>query len=348
MLPLLSVHLSRIAPEAVPRGTLSKITQFFELNLRRNLLLAGELCRILGLFHDHGIEVIPYKGPVLAEWVYGSLALRQFADLDILVHGHEVLRAKALLLSEGYRQPFQLTPAQEKHFLASDCQMSFYRADIGACVEVHWRIDSKYLARHVDTDRLWRRKGQVPFAGQMVPSFSPEDLLLILCVHGAKHCWQRLEWIVGVAELVRVHVDLDWGYLLEQARRQGSRRMLFLGLCLARELLGAALPERAMLALEGDSALRSLAMKVRTRLFCDEASAEDWALYLFSLEVRQNQRDRARYCLRQALIPTKGDWDFLSLPESLFWLYYPLRPLRLLGKQGLKGMRYVLRAYRNP
>jgi hypothetical protein len=51
-----------------------------------------------------------------------------------------------------------------------------------------------------------------------------EDLLLILCAHGAKHLWMALGWICDVAELLRVHRDMNWPDILEEARSRLSAR----------------------------------------------------------------------------------------------------------------------------
>ena len=36
-----------------------------------------------------------------------------------------------------------------------------------------------------------------------VPALPDRELLLILCLHGTKHFWSSLGWLVDVAELIR-------------------------------------------------------------------------------------------------------------------------------------------------
>ena len=57
-----------------------------QANRLRDLELTGELARLLDRFRRDGIAAVPYKGPVLAAQAYGDVALREFVDLDILVH----------------------------------------------------------------------------------------------------------------------------------------------------------------------------------------------------------------------------------------------------------------------
>ena len=67
----------------------------------------------------------------------------------------------------------------------------------------------------------------------MVMGLCPEDLLILLCVHGSKHAWEQLKWTCDVAELVRRRPTLDWSRILFQADEWGCRRIVLLGLGMA-------------------------------------------------------------------------------------------------------------------
>ena len=49
-----------------------------------------DLHRLLEGFHEAGLDIIHYKGPVLAERLYGHYALRLYGDLDFLIQPEEV------------------------------------------------------------------------------------------------------------------------------------------------------------------------------------------------------------------------------------------------------------------
>jgi hypothetical protein len=59
---------------------------------------------------------------------------------------------------------------------------------------------------------------------------------------------------------------------------------------------------------------------------------------LFHLRLRERKRDRLAYCLAH-LRPGVGDWVSLPLPRGLSFLYYVIRPFRLLGRYGLDRLR---------
>ncbi|HEX8184539.1 MAG TPA: nucleotidyltransferase family protein [Blastocatellia bacterium] len=357
MLPLLYKALKTACAEAVPASTLEQLRRQFEAIARRNAFMAEELIRILTLLKRHGIIAIPFKGPVLAALAYGDISLRQFADLDILVKKPEVFRARDLLISELYRPHSQLTASEQEARLQSNCEFAFISPDSKIAVELHWRITPKYFSFPMEMSRLWERLDYLPLAGRSVPTLRAEELLLILCVHGAKHRWQRLDWICDIAELVRTHAGVDWEYVVQQADRLGVQRMLLVGLLLANDLLGATLPDKVSRRIESDTVIEMLAGPVRKRLFHDvEASPEvsdrpvskdalPLGLIHFHLRSRERLRDRIRYCLyfgNLAITPTKKDREFLRLPASLSLLYYLLRPVRLAGEYGLKPFMKTL------
>ena len=179
MVPLLYWHLDAACPEGVPEDALDSLRAHFRANSLQNLYLAGELVRLLKVFGAHGVPAVPYKGPALAASVYGNLALRQFIDLDILVHRRDVPKAKALLISAGYRPQYRLTPAQEAALLGSRGTYVFTRDDGKSTVELHWQI-VEHFSSPLKLDRLWGRRRHTLLGGELIPILSPEETLLIL------------------------------------------------------------------------------------------------------------------------------------------------------------------------
>jgi hypothetical protein len=349
MAPLLYWHLDATSPEAVPENALDRLRSHFRSNCLRNLFLAGELLRLLNVFEAHGILAVPYKGPSLAVSVYGDLALREFCDLDILVHRHDVSQAKEVLASMGYQARYQLTKAQEAAFLRSQCEHPFMRGDGKSIVELHWGVAEKHFFP-LDTERLWGRLDRMPLGGGTVLSLSAEDMLLILCVHGSVHAWERLEWICDVAELVRVCQDIEWERIMAQASALGGERMLLLGLFLASDLLGASLPERVSQRLRGEPNVKALAGGIREQLFREthipggflEGYEGAPAFHALHVKLRERLSDKIRYFVLKAITLRGEDWDLLPLPRFLFPFYYVLRPIRLTRKYGPKILKRFL------
>ena len=347
--PLLYWNLNELCPEALPPAVLAEQRQQFLANARKNLFWTAELLKLLDLLQGHGIGAMPYKGPALIARLYGNLALRQISDLDILVRRPDVGRARELLLSQGYRQVSALDDGQDVTDLDTGYDYEFVRADGRVFLELHWAFAPQKFFFPLRLETVWQRAAPVAVAGTQLPGLCPEDMLLVLCVHLAAHCWrgtEGLKWVCDVAELLRVYPELDWDRLLAEANRVGSRRMLFLGLWLAHDLLGTPLPAAIRTYLQADGAAQALSHQVRRRLFAENdepiSSGERNAFYL---QMRERAREKVQYVAhwgRHKARPNAHDRALLPLPDFLSFLYYALRSLRLAGKIALACLRRFL------
>lgn len=333
VLPLLYRGLEANAPGAAPQDFKNKLRQKFRDNATRNLLLAGELVRIARLFESEGLQVLAYKGPALAVQAYGELSLRRFIDLDVIVRRRDVGRAGVLLQKLGFNKPEGLTPSQEKFLLRCQYNLAFTRDGGRLIVELHWELASFRFASVPLGESVWERAVAVGLTGGEVKSLSPEDLLLALCVHGTKHLWERLGWVCDVAALLNSQTNLDWPLIARRAQDSRVERMLYLGLRLARGLAGADVPD-GLLPPHAERDVEGLAFEVTKGLF-DGAVYEPASFarsVRFNLRARGRVREKIEY-LRFILTPTDGDLTALSLPGSMSFIYYVLRPLRLVLKR---------------
>ncbi len=332
-LPLLYWNLNTHYPDSVPHEILTGLRDHFHSTASRNLFMTAELVRLLRLFRENKIPAVPLKGPALAQSIYENLALREFSDLDILVPRRNVARVKELLVSLNYRPQLRLSGVGEAAFLESNYELCFAREG-SSDVEIHWGFqEEKFLCSKMNPESWWDRLEPLSMGGQEIPVPPPQDLLLFLCAHGAKHVWNRLKWITDIAELLRVSPMIVWPPLLENIDEWGAERLLLLGVYLAQSLLGAVAPPEIQARIEAEPALESLAARVVESLWNGHLGIVENGL--FHLKMRKRWRDKARYCLQNAMVPTAGEWELIPLPEYLSFLYYPIRPLRLLATHGL-------------
>jgi Uncharacterised nucleotidyltransferase len=333
-MPLLYWTLSAVCPEDVPSPILQRLREQFEANAASNLRLTSELVRLLAWLEADGVPAIPFKGPALAAAVYGNLALRAFSDLDVLVRPADVPRAEATLVRHGYQPRLALTGVRAAAARRLAREATLTRGDGRVTVELHWDVAPWFFACPVDLAGLWARQEPLALAGRTVSSLAAEDLLLVLCIHASKHVWARLQWIGDVAELVRARPGLDWNRVRDHARRSGTLRMLRLGLRLARDLLGAGLPEAIDREIDRDSATIPLAAQVLERFLADPGTpASGFDDLQFHLRVREHLRDRIRYCVRLPVTPSERDWAGTS-GSNAWILALARRPLRLLRERG--------------
>jgi hypothetical protein len=340
LMPILYQSLKSYAPNCIPRSIL---TQFRDLSLSsasRSLVMTEELLSLLELFKAEGIPAIPYKGPVLAATHYKDVAIRPFNDLDILVKRKDLFKAMDVMTSLGYQPHFQLTRAQVAAFLKSKYEFPLTHRNGWLTVELKWNLVEDFFSFPLDQEGLWERLQPVSLNGKEILTFSPEDLLIILCVHGAIHLWPNLIWICDIAQLIDVHKDLNWESVIRQARRSRSERMLYLGLALSACLMCAPLPEEVDHLIEANPAVKKLSQEVIDRLFVrSDGHPTLWGSALFHLRARECLKDKLLYGTRLAMTTTVEDWSFCRLPDSLFAIYHLLRPIRLALKYGVQPLK---------
>ena len=348
--PLVYTTLLACAAKSVPDSTLTAFQAYFHKQATYGKFRALELLRLLELFQKNGIRAIAYKGPVLAEIAYGSMALREFQDVDILVPKQEIFRARDLLLAEGYRwcehypNPFDVESLDHHH------AFSFIHEQVRCSVDLHWRLSEPPFDRFcLDIADVSRRAEERSLLGKEVLSLCREDLLLCLCFHAAKHYWAQLKWLCDLAELVNRSPHLDWDIVWGRAEQsgQGLPRLLALNLTLASTVLGAQLPAEVAARASTDAAVSSLAGTMRAKIIEGKrpSSYEVDALFLQlhkGLPARVwyfMQRAKQERLLMHIVKPTPGDREFIRLPRWLSPLYYLIRPFRVVAVYGMRPLR---------
>lgn len=331
---LLYHGLQETAPDLVPAEPHQRLRKYFQDNAARNVVLNAELCRLLKMLGDNGIEAIPYKGPVLALFAYGNLALRRFVDLDVMVRKEDAAKSIDLLLADGYEVSKSISESQRKVLLHTQHNLQLHRSNRQLIVELHWEVASQLFVSSVQADDLWG--GLIPneMNGATVKTLSAEDLVFSLSVHALRHVWENLLWICDLAWIISRY-DLNWPVLLERARTTKIERNFLLGLQLCSRLLGVQLPELVAQQIERDSSIDKLADVVIQFLLngTEHIPTSSLQHLRFNLTVRPSWPARARY-FRHILNPTDGDLAAVSLPGSLSFGYYLMRPFRLLFKTG--------------
>ena len=307
----------------------------YEANLRSNLWFASELMRVMHHFAQKHLRSLPYKGPVLAQSAYGDLGLRSFADLDLLISPDDFSKAKEALAELGYHPSKEESPAIERWWLRTGYERTFDGTAGKNLLELQWNLLPYFYAVNLGAaglgfEDLLARSRCIALGAREVPCLSPEDSLLVLCLHAAKHLWTRLIWVADIAESLRAP-GIDFQMVAARARDLGILRILGVSFWLAEHLLGASVP--APDSLPRDPQVAELGQKCAARLAgaagYDLASV-DYFRQIFHL--RERSTDRWRYLWRLASTPGPGDVATLQLPERMFPLYRVARIGRLLRK----------------
>ena len=190
--------------------------------LFHDVLVRG-LADALRVLAERGIEVVPLKGPILAERYYPVPEHRPSTDLDLLVRVEDLERAVTALTTLGY-------------LLEGGSSGDYFRTHHHHVHLVHRTLPVVELHYHA-----YRGFGVTLLSGPLldravphstarwsVSTLSPEDELLYLATHGASHRFERLGWLYDIKLLVRAHPDLDWSLIAARAEALGLGAILSL------------------------------------------------------------------------------------------------------------------------
>jgi hypothetical protein len=319
------------AGAAVPEHASRAIAEETRSIAARALGRARQLAELARRLHDAGVRSFAFKGPALSLAAYGDVGVRDSIDLDIVVRPRELDRARAVMLAAGYVSRSEMSAAQERMLQRSFGHFSYMRADEPAGVELHWRFAAPRYPWSMPPDDVLARSGTITLAGAVVTVADATDEVLLQAMHGTRHQWERIEWLLVFARLVR-GAKVDASALLERARSNGSERALGVALRLSMDLLGAALPPTLAAVATGRPAGKRAAAIGRGIEREIRSGASSLAQpYALNLRTMDRAGDRARYLALSVFSPTPREWELVRLPDALLFLYYPIRALRVLG-----------------
>jgi hypothetical protein len=132
---------------------------------------------------------------------------------------------------------------------------------------------------------------------------------------------------------------MDWISLLKIAEETHNKRLLYLGIFLAHDVLGAPLPEEVITQIAADALVTQFALNAQETLFQEhEPPAELVETYNIT-RLRDRLRDKIHTGLWFVLTPRDKDWEWLPLPRRLIKLHYLIRMFRLPIDYGLTLVR---------
>lgn len=355
MVALVGARLDQLPPGTVPPDALEAWHAARVACATDSLAAAGELARVVTLLRAAGVEAVAYKGPALSVVLYGDAGVRPCTDLDLVVPPREYGAARAALCGAGFASRNGFSRVQEAVVMYGQGHADFAQPGRDApFVELHWRFAAQRLPWSPPVPDLRARAERVSVGGVEALAPSANDQLLLLALHGTRHAWEQLEWLVGLGVLLQ-RGTVDARVVLRAARAVGGVRALLVGAELARRVLGVAVPEGFVQRAAADARVDALVGAVirrweersaalvaasRTDVRAISAGADEAATRAderaFEGACIERFRDRMRWRLARTLLPTLREWEVVQLPAILTPLYVPFRVARLAWR-GLRG-----------
>lgn len=334
--PLVHNSLLNVCPNELPASLLKEFSDLYRANAVHNIHLTSALLEIISSFENKNIPVVPFKGPVLAQFVYGDPGMRIFGDLDILISKADTGRASSELIHLGYKPVLNLSLPQMRLYMAYEDDLIFIHEKTGVCVELHWELTGRCLSLPMDMDFVNDNMQSVRVLGKVVSHLSYENLLIYLCVHGARHMWARIEWLYSIAELLSDSHVINWDIIWQKADQLRCRRFVLHALVLAEDIFCSKIPHDVEEVIKKDNALPALNEIIKSRLFPfgndeQKKGQEPGARFSkYQLMLRDSWYEKNKYLVLQLIGPREVDWHWISLPGFFSVFYFFLRPVRLI------------------
>jgi len=301
---------------------------------KKNMLMTAELINIMKLLEEHNIDAIAFKGPTLSQMAYRDITFRQYVDLDILINKKDINETEKLLETIFYKPEYVLEIYQKKILENVVHDRAFQNIKNNVRIECHWVLSSGEF--FIDMNK-WNDLQKPTFQtikNQVIPTLSNEKLLVYLCIHGYKHMWERIEWLVDILKL-DLNNSLDYVKVLRISQDIGAQKIVLSSLYLCEKLFTMKLSINITNAIQTEPKL----IKVSNQMFqkiiklYNSSNKSQHSKQISSIQfyMLTTYKSKFKY-IKTLLSPTESDYQIIKLPKYLNFVYYIIRPFNILFK----------------
>ena len=234
VIPLIYSHLR--TDKVFPAEFIERLKFVYLQTAAINLHKSQELIKIIQVLNEGGIDVIPLKGPVAAENIFGGIGLYPFSDIDILVRTEDLSKAEEVLAEKTGYVLFENICS--KILLADHYHYIYIKENLG--LEVHWNLVKRYF--RIPEEFWWEGTHEGDFQKITILELEPEKYFLYLIFRLFDHQFQPLRFLLLTSEFLN-RENINWQRLFTYAEKYGMKRLVLFVLCFLNELYGAKVPE---------------------------------------------------------------------------------------------------------
>ena len=191
--------------------------------LTANAVWLATSYRILNLFKDEGLGVMPIKGFHLSHFYYPNPLMRYAWDTDFLFKSkRDKEKAEGILLQENFHVDY-LSPLETK-FTKRFSRFSVH-------IETHTSPGSiMYSFEFPRWGDLWSQSTQVPIAGATVHLMRPEYVLLVICASMCSRGTFTARDFLDLRQVITRSKSFRWDVISEAGEKSIWRYILLIPL----------------------------------------------------------------------------------------------------------------------
>lgn len=312
----------------IPSYMLEKLIEKNRNNTKRMLQFSAEIIQLAKIFTENKIDYAFFKGPVLSYELYNDIGIRHSGDIDLIIEQSNISKANSLLSQLGYirHEPgFNLTKKQEKANFSISHHYTYKHKERNAPIELHWNLTNPGSLFPITTQELLNKRREISFQNNKVFTISKSDKLLFLAVHGSIHRWYRLFWLKDFAEVSKTITHNEWTKLITHAKKWKIHKPIIQACVLANVIFGTDIPDIIKKQKQIPKFIRASLIAIGKNESWNQSRGLKKINYiLYRIKIRKHFKYHLDLLIRLRTHYT--DWEKLKLPDSLFFLYYFLRP----------------------
>jgi len=297
------------------------------------MLMLAELINIVKLLEENNVETISFKGPLLSQMIYGDITLRQYVDLDILIKKENLELASNILLKNNYKELFQFPEYQKENLKTIGHDITLINKSNGINVELHWTLSSSEFFIDLEKLNYYKNTKYFRLKNRDIRTLSNETHFIYLCIHGNKHLWERIEWLVDLTLFIKKE-NLDFKEILELSEKIDAERVVLSSLAICKHFFGINLPLYIEEKINKDlnSIIRKYIKKLSNDFSKENQNKHTKQISYIQWYILKSFSNRLKY-LKAFFLPTEKDYMELSIKKKFHFIYFFLRPLNILFRK---------------
>lgn len=202
---------------------------------------------------DNNINVVALKNAGICKGIYQNHACSPMGDIDLLVSASDFHEAHHSLIKElGFTFKFRSELEEENLEEAFKGGGTEYFKEVKGYtvwLELQWRpIAGRWIQPHNEPNGDELMKRSIPIKDSAVKILAPEDNLLQVALHTAKHSYVRAPGFrlhSDVDRIVRYQI-IDWDLFKKTVKELKLKTAVYFSLYFASELLGTPIPVKVL------------------------------------------------------------------------------------------------------
>lgn len=245
----------------------NKWEQEYVRQKKRQEFLMREAIKICKIMDGNGIQMAILKnGGIMVGMIHEAVKC-PMEDIDSLVRKKDFYKAHQILLENGYHFKFRSEYEQEKLDEAYRDGSTEYYIEMpdGEKIwfELAWRaVAGRWIRPDLEPDTEGFLNRSFKAVGTKVHVLSPEDNLLQVCIHTAKHSYVRAPGLRLHMDVDRIvaHNEINWEIFIEKVNATHVRKSTYLSLYIPSVLFGTKIPQYVLDTIKPSNADKLLGM----------------------------------------------------------------------------------------